>query len=51
MKVTAEHFEAALDEVGPSVTEETKERYAEIEKRFDTAAPDMEEDKVGRTFQ
>nr|WP_324758066.1 CDC48 family AAA ATPase [Haloarcula sp. GH36] len=51
VKITNDHFEAALSEVGPSVTEETKERYAEIEKRFDTAAPDLEEEKVGRTFQ
>ncbi|MFC7077835.1 CDC48 family AAA ATPase [Haloarcula halophila] len=51
VKITNDHFEAALSEVGPSVTEETKERYAEIEKRFDTATPDLEEEKVGRTFQ
>ncbi|MDS0283232.1 CDC48 family AAA ATPase [Haloarcula onubensis] len=51
VRVTMDHFEHALDEVGPSVTDETKERYDEIEQRFDTAEPDMEEDKVGRTFQ
>ncbi|GGN89690.1 CDC48 family AAA ATPase [Haloarcula pellucida] len=51
VRVTMDHFEHALDEVGPSVTDETRERYAEIEKRFDTAEPDLEEEKVGRTFQ
>jgi len=51
VRVTMDHFEHALDEVGPSVTDETKERYNEIEQRFDTAEPELEEDKVGRTFQ
>ncbi|WP_276250525.1 CDC48 family AAA ATPase [Haloarcula rara] len=51
VRVTMDHFEHALDEVGPSVTDETRERYDEIEQRFDTAEPDLEEDKVGRTFQ
>ncbi|MDS0258929.1 CDC48 family AAA ATPase [Haloarcula sp. S1CR25-12] len=51
VRVTMDHFEHALDEVGPSVTDETKERYDEIEQRFDTAEPELEEDKVGRTFQ
>ncbi|MBX0303393.1 CDC48 family AAA ATPase [Haloarcula salinisoli] len=51
VRVTMDHFEHALSEVGPSVTDETRERYDEIEQRFDTAEPDLEEDKVGRTFQ
>src|SRR6056297_281288 len=51
VRVTMDHFEHALEEVGPSVTEETRERYDEIEQRFDTAEPDLEEDKVGRRFQ
>jgi len=51
VRATMDHFEDALSEVGPSVTEETRERYDEIEQRFDTAEPDLEEDKVGRTFQ
>ncbi|WP_423744466.1 CDC48 family AAA ATPase (plasmid) [Haladaptatus sp. SPP-AMP-3] len=50
VRITAEHFEDALDEVTPSVTEETRERYAEIEERFDTAEPETEE-QLGRTFQ
>ncbi|MBX0323428.1 CDC48 family AAA ATPase [Halomicroarcula sp. F13] len=51
VRVTMDHFEHALDEVGPSVTDETRERYDEIEKRFDTSEPELEEDKVSRTFQ
>ena len=51
VRVTMDHFEHAMGEVGPSVTDETKERYDEIEERFDTAEPELEADKVGRTFQ
>ncbi|MBV0922817.1 CDC48 family AAA ATPase [Halomicroarcula limicola] len=52
VRVTMDHFEHALDEVGPSVTEETRERYDEIEQRFDTAEPSLGDDeKVSRTFQ
>src|SRR6056297_2410868 len=47
VRVKAEHFEAALDEVTPSVTEETRERYAEIEERFDTAEPEAADREVG----
>ncbi|WP_266077895.1 CDC48 family AAA ATPase [Haladaptatus caseinilyticus] len=50
VRITAEHFENALVEVTPSVTEETRERYAEIEKRFDSAEPETQE-QLGRTFQ
>ncbi|ODR81440.1 AAA family ATPase [Haladaptatus sp. W1] len=50
VRITAEHFEDALGEVTPSVTEETRERYAEIEERFDTAEPETKE-QLGRTFQ
>ncbi|QLG26616.1 CDC48 family AAA ATPase [Halorarum halophilum] len=52
VRITMDHFESALDEVKPSVTPETIERYEEIEKRFrqaDTAEP--EEGELGRTFQ
>ena len=51
VRVKAEHFEAALDEVTPSVTEETRERYAEIEERFDTAEPEAADREVGGAFQ
>ncbi|PSP65355.1 AAA family ATPase [Halobacteriales archaeon QH_8_64_26] len=50
VRVTDEHFEWALNEVTPSVTEETRERYDEIEQRFDSGEP-AEEREVGRTFQ
>ena len=51
VRVTMDHFEHALEEVGPSVTDQTKERYEEIEQRFDTAEPEIEDEKAGRTFQ
>ncbi|QZP37883.1 CDC48 family AAA ATPase [Halobaculum magnesiiphilum] len=52
VRVTMAHFEDALDEVSPSVTEETKERYEEIEQRFRNREPREEQDReLGRTFQ
>ncbi|SDF64501.1 CDC48 family AAA ATPase [Halorientalis regularis] len=51
VRVTMGHFENALDEVGPSIDDETRERYDEIEERFDTAEPAVDEDTVSRTFQ
>jgi len=36
--------------VTASVTEETRERYDEIQERFDSGEP-AEEREVGRTFQ
>ena len=51
VKVTMDHFEQALDEVAPSVTEETRERYDEIEERFDTAEAETGDNELGRTFQ
>ncbi|WP_459191389.1 CDC48 family AAA ATPase [Halosimplex sp. J119] len=50
VKVTMEHFEHALTEVTPSVDEETKERYEEIEERFGPGEAEVEEQEVGRTF-
>ena len=50
VRVKAEHFEAALNEVGPSVDEDVKRQYEEIEEEFQKAEPDDEE-TVGRTFQ
>ncbi|MGQ4555113.1 CDC48 family AAA ATPase [Halobellus sp. GM3] len=52
VRVTMAHFERALEEVGPSVTPETRERYQQIEERFQTS--DVErtpEREVSRTFQ
>ncbi|UPV74700.1 CDC48 family AAA ATPase [Halorussus limi] len=51
VRISREHFEQALEEVTPSVTEKTKERYEEIEEQFDTAEPAKEQDQLGRTFQ
>jgi transitional endoplasmic reticulum ATPase len=52
VRVTMDHFEEALDEVGPSVTPETRERYREIEQRFQTSEVEREpEAGVSRTFQ
>ena len=50
--MTTEHFEEALEEVGPSVDDDTRERYEEIEEQFQTREPDQaEEGQVSRTFQ
>ena len=52
VRVTADHFDTALNEVRASVDEEVKERYEEIEQRFGKADADLDTDeKVGRTFQ
>jgi len=52
VRVTMAHFEQALDEVGPSVTEETRERYDEVEQRFRSGEPRGESGgELGRTFQ
>jgi transitional endoplasmic reticulum ATPase len=51
VRISKEHFEQALGEVTPSVTEQTKERYEEIEEQFESAEPATEQDQLGRTFQ
>jgi transitional endoplasmic reticulum ATPase len=52
VRVTADHFDTALNEVRASVDEEVKERYEEIEERFSKAESELDTDeKVGRTFQ
>ncbi|MFB6171219.1 MAG: AAA family ATPase, partial [Haloarculaceae archaeon] len=52
VRVTMAHFEQALDEVTPSVTDEVRQRYEEIEERFETRETEVEEEReVGRTFQ
>jgi transitional endoplasmic reticulum ATPase len=50
VRINDEHFEEALNEVTASVTAETRERYDEIQDRFDSGEP-AEEREVGRTFQ
>jgi transitional endoplasmic reticulum ATPase len=52
VRLTMDHFEEALEEVGPSVDADTRERYEEIEEQFQTREPDQpEEGQVSRTFQ
>jgi len=52
VRVTMAHFEQALEEVNPSVTEETRQRYEEIEQRFQSSEPRGQgEGELGRTFQ
>ncbi|PSQ40992.1 AAA family ATPase [Halobacteriales archaeon QS_9_68_42] len=50
VRVTADHFEEALEEVGASVDEDTRERYEEMEKEF-TPSGGRDEPEVSRTFQ
>ncbi|WP_232702410.1 CDC48 family AAA ATPase [Halobacterium wangiae] len=48
VRVTMAHFEDALDKVVPSVTEDVREEYKEIESRFEKAdAPETEETTPG----
>ncbi|WP_135830047.1 CDC48 family AAA ATPase [Halorussus halobius] len=51
VRISREHFEQALDEVVPSVDQETIEHYEEIEEQFDTTDPESEGEQLGRTFQ
>ncbi|WP_247728876.1 CDC48 family AAA ATPase [Halovivax limisalsi] len=51
VRISKEHFEQALEEVSPSVTSDTRERYEEIEEEFDAAEPATQKDQLGRTFQ
>jgi transitional endoplasmic reticulum ATPase len=49
--ITMEHFEQALAEVGPSVTDEVRERYEELQESFETSKSEVEQREVSRTFQ
>jgi transitional endoplasmic reticulum ATPase len=52
VRITMEHFEGALEEVTPSVTDETRRRYEEIEQRFKKSEVERDaETEVSRTFQ
>ncbi|MFB6354441.1 MAG: AAA family ATPase, partial [Halobacteriales archaeon] len=52
VRIAAEHFEQALDEVGPSVTADVQERYQELEEELTTREADQpEEPEISRTFQ
>jgi transitional endoplasmic reticulum ATPase len=50
VRVTMDHFEDALEEVPPSVDDDLRERYEEIEEEFETTE-EPEETTVSRTFQ
>ena len=50
VRVSRQHFEHALEEVNPSVTDDVRERYEEIEQRFDRQDT-VEAREAGRTFQ
>ncbi|MFP4590463.1 MAG: CDC48 family AAA ATPase [Halobacteriales archaeon] len=52
VRITAEHFERALEEVRPTFTEELRQHYEQIEERF-TALPEEgeeERERIQRTF-
>jgi transitional endoplasmic reticulum ATPase len=51
VRVTMDHFEQALEEVGPSVDEDTRDRYEQIEERFSRGQEPADEPEVSRTFQ
>jgi transitional endoplasmic reticulum ATPase len=50
VRITREHFEEALEEVGPSVDEDTRERYEELEDEL-SPSEGPSEPEVSRTFQ
>lgn len=52
VKVTMEHFEQALTEIGPSVDEGVRDEYDEIEEGFQKSSPAKERDgSRGPAFQ
>lgn len=51
-EITMDHINAALEEVGPSVTKDVREQYEEIEETFQKASIEEEEEsRPSRTFQ
>ncbi|PSP25922.1 AAA family ATPase [Halobacteriales archaeon QH_10_67_22] len=50
VRITMAHFEQALDEVGPSVDEDTREEYERMEETFQSTEPTEGEDRFERTF-
>ena len=51
VRVTREHFQQALEEVGASVDAELRERYEQIEDEFDRAEAVEDDSTPSRTFQ
>jgi transitional endoplasmic reticulum ATPase len=50
VRVTSDHFEEALEEVGASVDEDVRERYEELEEQF-AHGSEPDEPEISRTFQ
>ncbi|MXR20980.1 CDC48 family AAA ATPase [Halobacterium bonnevillei] len=52
VRITADHFEDALTDITPSVDEEVREQYEELEDKFEKAAtPEEEGEHVPGAFQ
>lgn len=51
VRLSRAHFEEALDEIGPSVDDETRERYEELERRIGHLDEPEERREISRTFQ
>ncbi|MCD2199850.1 CDC48 family AAA ATPase [Halobacterium sp. KA-4] len=52
VRITAEHFEEALSDITPSVDEDVREQYEELEGKFEKAAtPEEEEPTTPGAFQ
>ncbi|WP_330632008.1 CDC48 family AAA ATPase [Halocatena halophila] len=51
VRITMDHFERALEEIQPSVDQEVRSQYEQIEERFNKASEPREEEPVSRTFQ
>jgi transitional endoplasmic reticulum ATPase len=52
VRLTQAHFRQALEDVKPSITEDTRQRYDEIERRFERHEEGGYEDvEISRTFQ
>ncbi|RRJ33560.1 CDC48 family AAA ATPase [Halocatena pleomorpha] len=51
VRITMDHFEQALEETSPSVTDEVREQYDEIEDQFGRASEPTDREQISRTFQ
>jgi transitional endoplasmic reticulum ATPase len=51
VRITMDHFEDAMEEVNASVTEETRQRYDDIEERFNSGESPEDREQISRTFQ
>ncbi len=51
VRITMDHFERALEEIQPSVDQDVRSQYEQIEERFTKASEPREEEPVSRTFQ